>query len=231
MQPFNELKSLLERREKRIEQRVPVRVWGMDNQKKAFVQPTTTLDVSSMGARIDNLNRWSEPGETIGIGCGPEKARYKIVWVGTEGQRVGQVGVKCLERGKITWNPDAKPKVAMTRQERENERRRQARYDVLGGIHLRQPDKNVAIFGKLTQISMGGCFFRTANPIAVGTPVTFEAGANFLQFSATGKILSVYGDGMSLVFDEIRPDQLEGLKLLIIGLEESNRFHLAEGTA
>jgi len=54
MQPFHELKSLLERREKRIDQRVPVRVWGMDKQKKAFVQGTTTLDISSMGARIDN---------------------------------------------------------------------------------------------------------------------------------------------------------------------------------
>ena len=233
MQPFNELKSLLTRREKRLEQRVAVRVWGMDNQKKAFVQSTTTIDVSEMGARIDNLNRWDEPGETIGVGCGPEKARFKIVWVGTEGPRAGQIGVKCLERGRITWNPEkqvpanASPSPAQV----ESERRRLARYDCLGGIHLRQPDKNVAIFGKLTQISMGGCFLKTAHPLPVGTEVSFEAGANFLQFSATGKILSVQADGMSLKFDEISADQIEGLKLLIIGLEESNNFYSAAGSA
>ncbi len=236
MQPFSELKTLLERREKRIEQRVPVRVWGMDNQKKAFVQSTTTLDISEMGVRIDNINRWDEPGETVGVGCGPEKARFKIVWVGSEGPRAGQVGMKCLERGKITWKPEAEPKAqssiaACTPEEPGSERRRLARYDCVGGIHLRQPEKSLAVFGKITQISMGGCYFKTTNLLPVGTTVQFEAGANFLQFSATGTILTVHDDGMSLRFDDIPADQLEGLKLLIIGLEEGNNFYSLAGSA
>ena len=224
MQPFHELKNLLSRREKRLEQRVPVRVWGMDNQKKAFVQSTTTLDVSEMGARIDNLQRWDQPGETIGVGCGPEKARFKIVWVGGEGPRAGQIGVKCLERGRITWNPAKEVPASTSRSaaEVESDRRRLARYDCLGGIHLRPSESNVAIFGKLTQISMGGCFLKTAHLLPVGAEVSFEAGANFLQFSASGRVVSAQADGMSLKFDEIPADQVEGLKLLIIGLEESN---------
>src|SRR5438270_4247766 len=147
MQPFSELKNLLSRREKRLEQRVPVRVWGMDNQKKAFVQSTTTLDISEMGARIDDLKRWDQPGETIGIGCGPEKARFKIVWVGGEGPRVGQIGVKCLERGRITWDPEKQvpANAQRTPAEIERERRTLARYDCLGGIHLRPSESNFAI--------------------------------------------------------------------------------------
>ena len=235
MQHFNELKSLLERREQRIEQRTPVRVWGMDNQKKAFVLSTATLDVSEMGARLDNLKFWDAPGETIGIGCGAEKARFKIVWVGTPGARAGQIGVKCLQRGRISWNPNAEPQgpssTAIARSIPGHERRKLARYQCVGGIHLRQPEKNLAVFGNITQISMGGCVLKTANPLEVGTTIQFEVGANFLQFAATGTVHSVKADGMSLKFEAISEDQIEGLKLLIISLEECNNFYSSAGSA
>ena len=235
MQHFNELKSMLERREIRIEQRIPVRVWGMDNQKKAFVLSTATLDISEMGARIDNLKFWDAPGETIGIGCGPEKARFKIVWVGNPSQRAGQIGVKCLQRGKISWNPNAEAQQPSSAANASSitlyERRKLARYHCVGGIHLRQPEKNLAVFGNITQISMGGCVLKTANPLAVGTTIQFKVGANFLQFAATGTVLSVTPDGMSLQFSEISEDQIEGLKLLIISLEEGNNFYSAAGSA
>ena len=72
---------------------------------------------------------------------------------------------------------------------------------------------------------------KTANPLAVGTSIQFEVGANFLQFAATGTVHSVKADGMSLKFEAISEDQIEGLKLLIISLEEGNNFYSAAGSA
>ncbi len=235
MQPFEELKRLLARREERIPQRVPVCVWGMDNQKKAFVQITTTLDVSEMGARLDNVKYWDAPGQTIGVSCGPEKARFKVVWIGTEGPRAGQAGLKCLQRGKMSWNPEATPKQPPSAESAaaklKNERRQQSRYDCLGGIHLREPDKDTAIFGTLTQISLGGCFLKTANPLPLGTVVQLEVGANFLQFSAMGTVRCLQSDGMAVQFDSIQPEQMEELKLLIISLQEPDAFYSSAGSA
>ncbi len=92
------------RSEPRQHQESPVRIFGMDDKGQAINLSAWTVDISHHGARIRGVTNWSTPGETIGVRHGAEKARYKIVWVGTNGAPTqGQIGLMCVEAGKYIW--------------------------------------------------------------------------------------------------------------------------------
>ena len=92
------------RSEPRQHQESPVRIFGMDDKGQAINLSAWTVDISHHGARIRGVTNWSTPGETIGVRHGAEKARYKIVWVGTNGAPTqGQIGLMCVETGKYIW--------------------------------------------------------------------------------------------------------------------------------
>src|SRR4051812_4275662 len=100
------------RTEPRQNQESPIRIFGMDAGGRAVNVSAWTVDVSRHGARIKGVNDWSEPGETIGVRHGMEKARFKIVWVGQDGTpHQGQIGLLCVEVGKYIWGVSA-PQVA-----------------------------------------------------------------------------------------------------------------------
>lgn len=90
------------RREERIPLRLPATVWGTDNAGKPFVERAHTLDISSMGARLEGLSHPVLPGAVLGVQHGAAAARFQVLWVGEPGStRAGQVGVRCVEVGKF----------------------------------------------------------------------------------------------------------------------------------
>src|SRR3954468_6336897 len=94
---------------RRIDDRVPatlsIRVWGMDSTGRPFSSQARTIDVTRTGARITGLEHVCQKGDVIGIQCGEQKARFRVVWVGNSGSaRAGQVGVHCVESGKYIWS-------------------------------------------------------------------------------------------------------------------------------
>ena len=92
------------RSEPRQNQESPIRIFGMDGSGRAVNVSAWTVDVSRHGARVRGVSDWSQPGETIGVRCGMEKARYKIMWVGQDGTpHQGQIGLLCVEAGKYIW--------------------------------------------------------------------------------------------------------------------------------
>ncbi|HYX67584.1 MAG TPA: PilZ domain-containing protein [Terriglobales bacterium] len=89
------------RREERIPLRLPATVWGTDNGGKSFVERAHTVDISSMGARLEGLNHPVVPGTVLGVQHGAAAARFRVLWVGEPGSaRAGQVGIRCVEVGK-----------------------------------------------------------------------------------------------------------------------------------
>jgi len=85
------------RTEPRQNQESPIRIFGMDSSGRAVNLSAWTVDVSRHGARVRGVNDWSQPGETIGVRHGMEKARFKIVWVGQDGTpHQGQIGLLCV---------------------------------------------------------------------------------------------------------------------------------------
>jgi len=103
---------MVSRSEPRQNQESPIRIFGMDSEGRTINVSAWTVDVSHHGARIRGLKDWSQPGETIGVRHGMEKARFKIVWIGQDGTpREGQIGLMCIEGGKYIWGVSA-PQVA-----------------------------------------------------------------------------------------------------------------------
>ncbi|MFL6299138.1 MAG: PilZ domain-containing protein [Terriglobales bacterium] len=94
---------------RRVDDRVPatlsIRIWGMDSAGRPFSSQARTIDVTRTGARITGLEHVCQKGDVIGIQCGEQKARFRVVWVGNSGSaRAGQVGVHCVESGKYIWS-------------------------------------------------------------------------------------------------------------------------------
>lgn len=89
------------RREERIPLRLPATVWGTDGVGRPFVERAHTVDISSMGARLEGLTRSVSPGMVLGVQHGAAAARFRVLWVGEPGStRAGQVGIRCVEVGK-----------------------------------------------------------------------------------------------------------------------------------
>ena len=89
------------RREERIPLRLPATVWGTDGAGKPFVERAHTLDISSMGARLEGLSHPVAPGTVLGVQHGVAAARFRVLWVGEQGSaRAGQIGIRCVEVGK-----------------------------------------------------------------------------------------------------------------------------------
>ncbi len=91
------------RNENRVVVRLSIRIWGMDQNGKPFSQTAHTVDVTRLGARISGIDCIGKKGEIIGIQCGRDKARFKVMWIGQPGIEPGQIGVCCIEPEKYIW--------------------------------------------------------------------------------------------------------------------------------
>ena len=91
-------------RERRIPKRLAVRVWGMDTHGQLFKITTHTVDVTPVGACLEEVWRPLQRGAVIGVECGTSRARFRVSWVGAPGTpREGRIGIRCVEPGKYIW--------------------------------------------------------------------------------------------------------------------------------
>jgi hypothetical protein len=83
---------------------LPIRIWGMDTSGHPFSVNTKTVDITHSGARVGGFTTPINRGDMVGVQCGNEKARFKVIWVGANGgPREAQIGVHCAEPGKYIW--------------------------------------------------------------------------------------------------------------------------------
>jgi PilZ domain len=225
------------RSEQRIAIAFPVVVRGTDWRGNAFVVTTDTHDVSCTGASLRGLQVVAEPGAKIEIEYQNQKAWYRVQWVSASNRaKEWRVGVRCLEPGKYIWgvppkewepdsfdpaveispaSPSAGAPVPSPVQEPPRERRKFAR-------HARRLEVQVAtegaygkvvVKGKITDISLGGCYVEMLAPLPEETPVelTFSAGEAPLHLAA--RVCSAQeGFGMGLAFTGMSPDEFEILR-------------------
>lgn len=233
---------------------LPVRVWGMDGAGKPFTQNARTRDVSPSGAGLEDLCLWKTPGEVIGMSHGNEKARYRVMWIGMEGTaREGLVGVRCLESGRNIWgdalrdapkvDPAYVPKPIVTRgqpkpythwpetareskQSKLAENRRQyARYDCTGGVQVRPANGGQVIWGKVVDLSLGGCYVEAYSTLPQGTEVELNLGSMGTQVIAQAQVTMVHpAFGFAVQFTMVDPVNRDALQGLIIRLAESGQY-------
>lgn len=190
-------------REVRVPLQLPVRVWGLDASGKAFSHNAQTIEISALGARLRGVER-VQAGDIVGIQFGEAKARFRVVWVGTEQDRAGQVGVECIEPGKCIWvevlekaaaeeKAVFKPAVPPGTTAEAGpapagdwpavERRRYPRFRCSGALRAKQVGTDFVSVQRLTDISLGGCYGETMAPFALNTVVdmTIEVGGDAIH--------------------------------------------------
>jgi hypothetical protein len=202
----------------------PVVVRGFDSRGSPFAISTETCDVSSDGASIKGLEGLVEPGNKIEIEHNDQKSWYRVQWVGKNGSgRAGLVGVRCLERKYIwdvpprTWDKDTfgepsgaeEAKVSWNGEERRLFGRRHCRIEAQVSI----PGSSVGLPGKVTDISLGGCYVEMLAPLPVDTMVELALTAGDTTMRASGRVKSCQtGLGMGVAFASMSPAHFEKLR-------------------
>ncbi len=203
----------------------------------------TTVDISRRGTRVAGIEAWEQPGDIIGLRHGQEKARYQIMWIGrAETPQRGQMGLMCVDEGKVIWasalpqtraaaataGPDSgrlpiSSAFAPARVEVHN-RRREPRYPVEGGLHVREHGGLAGQWATVRDVSLGGCYVETASPLPLDAGVEAALHIADFQFQAHGLIVRVEPlTGMAIKFTDILPKHRARLEALIATLAQNSR--------
>lgn len=233
------------RREPRVQLSEMVRVFGLDNGGKPVNISAYTMDISHHGARLRDVNVWEQPGETVGVRRGMEKARFKIMWVGATGSpNAGQVGLACVDHGKFIWAvapPNAQEiKPSTVGEQRShtgalalagmislrNNRRKHDRFRVEGTVKVGEIGATHSQWAVLNDISKGGCYVETTSPLLPTTKIEAVVHIGDVEIHARGHVtVSHRLVGMGLQFTEISSLNQDRLNHVIEALSKADGAH------
>jgi PilZ domain len=227
------------RSEQRIVILIPVIVRGSDARGDAFEIKAETCDISVSGARLRGLANVAAPGNKIEVECKGKKAWYRIDWVGkTRTLSANQVGVRLLEPGKYIWGVPAKEWAAdtfdpapLTGYDRSSlpavpqkisqvlhtgeDRRRFPRKMYRIETQVMSEDLIVKQSGKITDISLGGCYVEMISPLPINSIVELDFSTGDVSFHLPGSVRSSQpGFGMGIEFRGMSPTQHEKLRAI-----------------
>jgi hypothetical protein len=204
----------------------PILVRGFDSHGTPFAIATETCDVSHAGASIKGLENLVQPGNKIEIEYKDQKAWCRVQWIGKNGSsKAGRVGVRCLERKYMwdvpaaTWDKDPYNEVPATSsnalgwdgKERRLFGRRPCRIEAQVSI----PGSLVRLDGKVTDVSLGGCYVEMLAPLPIDTSVELVLTTGDIVLRASGKVRSSQaGLGMGIAFTIFGPGEFEKLRRL-----------------
>jgi len=109
--------------------------------------------------------------------------------------------------------PVAKPAPAMT------ERRRSTRFQCSGSVEFQAEGSDVRMWGRLTDISLHGCYVEMSTTFPVNTKVTLVVDSLGIRVRAQATVRVSYPFlGMGMCFAEIEPGQQSQLEQLLTSL-------------
>lgn len=95
------------RRETRIDTALPVRIWGVDNFCRPFMQLASVRNISSLGAVLQNVRVQVKPGDILDVQYDGMKAQFRVVWAGPPGTiEAGELGLERLPDEPYLWDVD-----------------------------------------------------------------------------------------------------------------------------
>ena len=213
------------RRDDRVEATLPVRIFGMDSAGHPFTEQVRTQNISKRGALLVGVKTSLKPGEIIGLTHTDRKSRFRIVWVAANSSlRAGQIGVEDVNAAGSIWVvpvPKAQQDTCNAPVARRGENRRQhPRYQTEIAAELRVPG-GVPVWGRLSDISAGGCYVEMMIPLQLGTKLKLTLWLDQTKVFTQGSVISSHaGYGCGIKFTEMtKPDRevlqhfLETLKL------------------
>jgi hypothetical protein len=160
--------------EPRITVDLPVRVYGMSAEGKAFSQTARAQNISSEGALLSGIDSELKVGDVIGVQCDDKKARCSVVWVMDTGAiKKNQVGVKLLNGQECPWKGYI-PMQGATIVIAPSNRRKFARHKISLPLELRDERVGTPMRINATDVSGNGCYVETIMPLPAGTILRVE---------------------------------------------------------
>lgn len=107
------------------------------------------------------------------------------------------------------------------------ERRSSPRYVLIAAVEIIEPVANIRLVGRTAEISLGGCYIDTLNPLPKNTVVRLAIQREQGAFESWGRVVYVHeGIGMGVQFFNTASDQVNALKGWIGELSESGWANL-----
>jgi hypothetical protein len=202
------------RRQLRIKNVLPVRVWGMDASGAPFVELAHTMDVSHSGVRLGGVQTQVAAGSVVNVQYHHRKAKFEVAWVGRPGSaRATQIGVRCLETGKDLWNlelPDDEIDDSYQPPhpgKKFVEGRMHRRLNATAGVDYIVVGTQEGAWAELKDVSLGGCYLVTQEPAFVGTELEMLLELSESKVNVFGIVRSHHPHaGMGVEFTKFRTE-------------------------
>ncbi len=212
------------RNEQRLEvEGLPVKVWGLDADRRPFVLNAVACEVSYRGARLDGLTCKLPLGEVIAVQYGSQKGRFRVVWMADPASgRAGQIGIRsvddtCIWEAELAYfslesSADKSDPLAAARRDR----RQYPRFRCQGNVQVGRADSGQQVWAKLGDLSLGGCYVNTPVPEAVGSKLRLLLQIDNNKIAAFGEVRTcVPALGMGVQFTEFESGSRELLKQVL----------------
>jgi PilZ domain len=230
--------------EKLVHLALPVRLTHMANGGRGGAEMSCTYDIHPRGARLLSF-RDVKVGDLIAVERGRNKSVCQVVWTADPNSPLrGQFTVECME-GRIPWEeelrnlkeqylpvtPDAakhKPVANNFRRGAEN-RRRDPRYEVEGGVDLAAMGGRPRAEGQLQQISEHGCLIKAGDLLAPGTGIRMVLNIYDVSVALKGNVrYTAANRAMGVEFSEIRQGDRPLLDYVLNQLKKPQREDFAD---
>jgi PilZ domain len=192
------------RREPRPERSLPVRIFGTDADEQIFSEKVTTVNVSQHGAEISGLKAMLKLDDIVGLSYGPNKSQFQIKWTGAAGTpKAGHVGLLNLHLEKAFWDFSMPGLAPDGFQASREDRRKYPRVRCTTSVELHPEDASI-IWGKASDLSIGGCYIEMPTPLVLGTKLKVGIWLGADKVWATGLVTnSTPGFGVGVKFAEM----------------------------
>ena len=160
--------------EPRVTVDLPVRIWGLTAEGKAFSQRARAQNISSEGALLNGVESELKVGDVIGVECDDQKARCTVIWVVNAGaMKKNQIGVRLLTSQKCPWTSYLS-KDATNPSFSDLNRRRFYRHKIGFPLELRDERLKTPVRINTTDVSGNGCYVESMMPMPAGTPLRID---------------------------------------------------------
>jgi PilZ domain-containing protein len=193
--------------EPRVTVDLPVRVYGMTAEGRAFSQSARAQNISSEGALLSGIESELKVGEIVGVQCEDKKARCSVVWAMNTGAiKKNQVGVKLLDGQECPWKSYLTIEGATIAIVPSN-RRRFHRHKISMPLELRDERIGTPMRITATDVSGNGCYVETIMPLPAGTVLRAEFYLDSERVSISAVVRTCDpGVGNGIEFTGLPPD-------------------------
>ncbi len=193
--------------EPRLTVDLPVRLWGMTAEGRAFSQHARAQNISSEGALLSGVENELKVGDVIGIQCDEKKARCTVIWAMHTGAiKKNQVGIKLLADQECPWK-NYLPLDGATVSISPSNRRRFYRHKIKLPLELRDERVQAPTRINATDVSGNGCYVESMLPLPLGTVLRIDFWLDSEHINITAVVRTCDpGVGNGIEFTGMPPD-------------------------